>query len=65
MPRIVPRLVCERFPRYVVVERDERRRVRYWTGRRWTARLREARLYDRIEDVNEVIGRHQPPSFLD
>ena len=64
MTRIVPRLVCERYPRYVIVEHDDRRRMRYWTGHRWSPRLREARLYDRIEDVNEIINsRFQPPSF--
>ena len=64
MTRIVPRLVCERFGRFVIVERAERRRRRYWTGNRWSPRLREARLYDRIEDVNAVINsRFEPPTF--
>jgi hypothetical protein len=63
MTRVVPRLVCERFGRYVVVERDDRRRVRYRTGTRWSPRLREARLYHDMADVEAVISRFQPPTF--
>ena len=64
MTRIVPRLVCESFPRYVVVERAERRKRRYWTGSNWSPRLREARLYHDVEEVHQVInGRFEPPSF--
>lgn len=63
MDRIVPRLVCEQFGRYVVVRRYDERRVQFWTGERWTRSLRAARLYDCIEDVNVVIERFQPPSF--
>ncbi len=65
MERIVPRLVCEHYPRYVIVERDDRRRRRYWTGNRWSPRLREARLYDLIEDVKQIINsRFEPPSLF-
>jgi hypothetical protein len=65
MPRIVPRLVNDLFGRYVVVRRDDRRRTSYWDGDRWCPCLRKARLFDRIEDVDEVIGRFQPPTFWD
>jgi hypothetical protein len=61
--RIVPRIVCERFGRYVIVERDDERRVRYWTGNRWSPRLQAARLYHDITDLNQVISRFQPRSF--
>jgi hypothetical protein len=62
--RIVPRLVCERFPRYVIVERNERRKRRYWTGTTWSPRLRESRLYCRVEEVHQVINaRFEPPTF--
>ena len=66
MTRYVPRLVNEHFGRFVIVERDDRRKVRYWTGLAWSPRLREARLFARIEDVNEVINaRFEPPSLFD
>lgn len=65
MERIVPRLVCEPHPRYVIVRRhDDKGRVLYWTGTTWSRILRAARLYHRMEDVNEVITRLQPPSLF-
>lgn len=64
MDRIVPRMTCERFPRYVVVRRYDRRRVQFWSGERWSRSLRAARLYHEMCDVQAVIYRLQPPSLF-
>lgn len=65
MTKIVPRLVCERFPRYVIVERADRRQMRYWTGNNWSLRLQDARLYVHYQDVERAINVLQPPTFRD
>ena len=65
MTKIVPRLVCERFPRYVIVEREDRRQVRYWTGNNWSLRLQDARLYAQNQDVESVINRLQSSTYRD
>ena len=64
MERIVPRMTCERHPRYVIVRHDNCPRVMFWTGSGWSRSLRAARLYDDMADVNEVISRLQPPSLF-
>jgi hypothetical protein len=62
--RIVPRLVCPRFGRFVVVRHYDRCRIMYWTGSGWSRSVRAARLYHDIADVEAVINRVQPPSHF-
>ena len=65
MTRVVPRLVRECYPRYVVVRRDDRKVVRYWTGSAWSSRLRDARLYAHYQDVESVITRLRSSIYRD
>jgi hypothetical protein len=56
MHAIAVRRVGDRWVRWILIRDPDTPFRRYWNGRKWVRRLRNARLYDHLGVVLEDIG---------